>query len=261
MGSVAVNGFELYYEAYGDGPAVLGIHGTPSSALLWQDAAKELAGHSRCVIYDRRGFGRSARPDPFDTLDLADHVADAAALIDALSAAPAVVIGRSTGGEIALDLARHHPDRVRALVLLEPAVFTMDPEALAWAGRLRQHVLQAAPQDAGQAVIRAALGDEIWQSLPADLRELFAAASPAVLAEIRGRGLDLSAEPLDLSAEELAGIVQPTLIVSAQDSPQTLRRVSDRLAEALPHAEKVLVTGGHLIYPAHPAVLDFVSGL
>jgi hypothetical protein len=35
--------------------------------------------------------------------------------------------------------------------------------------------------------------------------------------------------------------------------------VNDRLAEALPDTEKVLVTGGHLINPAHPAVLDFLG--
>ena len=88
---------------------------------------------------------------------------------------------------------------------------------------------------------------------------MFAAASPAVLAETRGRGLDLSEEPLDLSDGELAGIGQPTLIVSAEDSPEPLRRVNDRLAEALPNAEKVVITGGHLINPAHPAVPDFVG--
>src|SRR5262245_42366113 len=68
-----------------------------------------------------------------------------------------------------------------------------------------------------------------------------------------------SEEPLDLSAEELAGIHQPTLIVSSEDSPEVLRRVDDRLAAALPRTEQALVNGGHLIHPAHPAVLDFVG--
>ncbi len=175
---------------------------------------------------------------------------------------PGVVIGRSTGGEIALELARRFPDRVRALVLLEPAVFTVDPEATAWADRWRERVLRAAgqnPSSAPETVLREALGDQAWESCPEELRELFTAASPAVLAEIRGRGLDLSEEPLDLSIGELAGIGQPTLIVSAEDSPESLRRVNDRLAEALPNAQTLLVTGGHLINPAHPAVLDFVS--
>jgi pimeloyl-ACP methyl ester carboxylesterase len=229
---------------------------------LWVDAARELASCGRCIIYDRRGFFRSGRPEPFDTVDLSDHVDDAAALLDALSATPAVVIGRSTGGEIALDLAHRFPEKVKALVLLEPAVFTVDPEATAWAKRLRLRVLQAAAEDpssAAEAVFREALGDQFWESFPEELQELFAGASPAVVAEIRGQGLDLSEEPPDLSREELAGISQPVLIVTSEDSPEVLRRVNDRLAEALPHTETMLVAGGHLINPAHPAVLDFVG--
>jgi hypothetical protein len=123
-------------------------------------------------------------------------------------------------------------------------------------------VLQAAAEDpssASEAVFREALGDQAWNSLPERLRELLVAASPAVLAEIRGHGLDLSEDPLELSDEELAGIGQQTLLVSSQDSPNVLRRVNDRLPEALPITEKVLVPGGHLIDPAHPAVLDFVG--
>jgi pimeloyl-ACP methyl ester carboxylesterase len=264
MPTVSANGVELYYEVRGVGMPLLGIHGTPSSAVLWVDSAEELAKLGRCIIYDRRGFSRSGRPDPFDSVDLSDHVNDAVALLHALSATPAVVIGRSTGGEIALDLARRFPAAVKALILLEPAVFTVDPEAAAWAQRLRLKVLEAAAQDptsAAQAVFRMALGDSSCESLPADLKELLAAESPAVLAELRGQGLDLSAHPLDLSTEEIAGIGQPTLILSSEDSPQVFRLLNDRLAERLPHAEKVLVRGGHLINPAHPAVVDFVRRL
>ncbi len=263
MPKVNVNGIDVYHEVHGEGGPILGIHGTPSSAVLWVDAARMLAGIGRCIIYDRRGFFRSARPEPFETVDMSDQVDDAAALLDVLSATPAVVIGRSTGGEIAVDLARRFPDKVTALVLLEPAVFTVEPQAAAWAARLRRRVLEAAAENpsssSSEVVFREGLGDEFWDGLPAELKELFTAASPAVLAEIKGRGLDLSEEPLDLSDEELAGMSQPTLIVSAEDSPEVLRRVNQRLAEALPRTEQVLVTGGHLISPAHPAVLDFVG--
>jgi pimeloyl-ACP methyl ester carboxylesterase len=261
MPTIAVNGIDLYHEVYGAGAPILGIHGTPSSALLWVDAAKQLGTLGRCIIYDRRGFGRSGRPDPFDAVDLADQVDDAVALLHALEATPAVVIGRSTGGVIAIDLARRFPETVRALVLLEPALFTVDRDASAWADRLRRIVLEAAeddPASASAVVIRDALGDETWDAFPDDLKDLLAAASPAVLAEIRGRGLDLSAESLDLAPEELARIGQPTLVVSAEDSPEIFRRLNGRLAEALPRAETLLVPGGHIINPAHPTILDFV---
>lgn len=261
MPRLSVNGIDLYYEEHGDGVPVLGIHGTPSSALLWEDAAAELAAICRCIIYDRRGFYRSGHPEPFDAVDLAHHVDDAAALLEILHAAPAVVIGRSTGGEIALYLAHRFPELVKALVLLEPAVFWIDPKALAWAMELRHSVLDAAARDPWQAaenVIRAALGDQAWEAMPGTLKDMFTATSPAVLAEIRGVGLDLSDKQPELDAEELAQLRQPTLLVSAEDSPEVLRLVNSRLAVALPHSESVLVTGGHLINPAHPAVLEFV---
>lgn len=262
MPSITVNGADLYYEAHGHGEPILGIHGTPSSALLWEDAARRLASHGRCVIYDRRGFGRSLLHGPSETVDLADHVDDAAALLDSVAARPAVVIGRSTGGQIALELARRFPEKVSALVLLEPAVFTIDAEAAAWADRLRHRVLERAAVDASsasEAVFRVALGDEVWESLPGDLKDLFKAASPSVLAEMRGKGLDLSAQPRTFSGDDLAAIRQPTLLVSSEDSPEALRRVNGRLAEAIRESEEVLVPGGHLIDPAHPEVLDFLA--
>jgi pimeloyl-ACP methyl ester carboxylesterase len=261
MPRFSVGGADLYYEVHGTGRPILGIHGTPSSAVLWVDAARELATLGRCIIYDRRGFYRSAGPLPMTTLDLDDHVADAVALLDGLDASPAAVIGRSTGGQIALGLASRHPDRVAALVLLEPALFTIDPEAADWAGRLRAAVLRATAEEpalAAEMAIRTALGDQDWEQLPAELRTMFSQTSPAVLAEMSGRGLDLSADPLELTADDLAVIDQPTLLVSAEDSPPALRRINAALAEALPHAEMVLVPGGHLINPAHPLVLEFL---
>lgn len=261
MPRLSVNGIDLYYEERGEGLPILGIHGTPSSALLWEDAAAELAQLGRCIIYDRRGFHRSGRPERFDAMDLEDHVDDAAALLEILHASPAVVIGRSTGGGIALYLAHRFPELVTALVLLEPAIFWLDPDTLSWAMELRASVLDAAardPSSAAERVMREARGNGVWESLPVSLRDMFASTSPAVLAEIRGEGLDLSEKQAELDADELAQLRHRVLVVSAQDSPAALRMVSSRLAGALPNAESVTVSGGHLINPAHPAVLDFV---
>lgn len=259
---VLVNELDLYYEVRGAGAPILGIHGTPSSSLMWQDAATRMARVGQCIVYDRRGFSRSRPPDPFDTLDLGQHVDDAVGLLDAVTASPAIVIGRSTGGLIALELARRAPTRVRALVLLEPAIFSVDPVSQAWAQTLREAVLTAADRDPGSAsevVIRTALGDATWESLPQEVSALLAGASDAVLAEIAGAGLDLSTHPLTLTAADLAGVGQPTLLVSAEDSPDGLARVNAVLATHLPNARSLLVPGGHLIDPADPGVLTFIS--
>lgn len=262
MSRLSVNGVDLYYEERGKGIPILGVHGTPSSAVMWADAAEELAQHGRCIIYDRRGFHRSATPAPFAALDLVDHVDDAAGVLAALHAGPAVVIGRSTGGLIAIELARRFPDKVKALVLLEPALFTIDPEADAWARSVRRRVLERSAGQTGlaaESVIRETLGDAAWQSLPEGLREMLAGTGHAVLAEINGHGMDLSEDALELDEDGLAGIRRPTLIVSAEESPDACRLVNARLSGALPFTRTVLVTGGHIINPAHPAVLDFVD--
>jgi pimeloyl-ACP methyl ester carboxylesterase len=262
MPRLSVNGVELYYEEQGEGIPLLGVHGTPGSAAMWTDAARELGLHGRCIIYDRRGFHRSAPPTAFETLDLVDHVDDAAGLLAALHVGPAVVIGRSTGGLIAIELARRFPDKVKALVLLEPALFTIDPDADGWARRLRIRVLERSaggPGQVAEALLREALGDEAWENLPEIHQQIFTGTGPAVLAEIKGNGMDLSEDALELNEDELAEIRRPALIVSAEDSIEVCRLVNARLSGAVPYSQSVLVPGGHLISPAHPAVLDFVD--
>jgi pimeloyl-ACP methyl ester carboxylesterase len=83
-----------------------------SSALMWADAVEERARFGRVIAYDRRGCTRSERAEPYERTSVAEQADDAAALLDALAAAPAVVIGRSYGGAVAIELALRYPDRV-----------------------------------------------------------------------------------------------------------------------------------------------------
>jgi pimeloyl-ACP methyl ester carboxylesterase len=257
MSLTHVNGIDIYYEQHGEGAPILCIHGTSSSALVWKDAVNELADHGRCIAYDRRGSFRSQRPEPYEITHVAEHTDDAAALLDAVSATPAVVIGRSYGGEIALDLARRYPDKVTALALLEPALLQLHPEGSTWFQPVLDRVLLAGQGDVSavaEVFLRHVLDDETWDSFSEELRDMFTGNGPAILAELRGG-------PLELSARDLAEIDQPTLIVSAKDSPEAFRQVDKVLADALPHCGTALVEGNHYINPNHPAVLKFVDRL
>jgi pimeloyl-ACP methyl ester carboxylesterase len=249
-----VNGIDIYYEEHGEGDPILCIHGTSSSALVWEDAARELAGHGRCIVYDRRGSFRSERPEPYETF-VGEHADDAAALLDSLSAAPAIVIGRSYGGEVALDLALRYHEKVKAMALLEPASLSLTSEGRAWLQALADKVLTAAATDissVAEVFLREVVDDEAWAAFPDGMKNMFRGNGPAILAELRGG-------PLELTVEEMGAIEQPALMVSAKDSPEAFRRVDRLVSDALPNCDSILVDGDHLISPSHPAVLEFVD--
>jgi len=251
---LSVNGVSLYYEEHGAGEPILCIHGTGSSSVLWSDAAHELATRGRTIVDDRRGFSRSERPEPL-VMDVHRHTDDAAALIDALAAAPAIVIGRSQGGEIAVDLALRYPDRVRALALLEGGGLALSEALTRWLADVDEQVFAAAAADmstVGETMLSSVVGNAGWEGLPEQVKQIFTANGPAIVAEHRG-GL------LDVSAEQLGTIVHPTLLVAGKDSPPAFAEVTNLMAEAMPGARVEWVDGGHVINPAHPAVLGFVD--
>ena len=255
MTDVRVRGIRLYYEEHGDGGPILCIHGTSSSALVWGDAVAKLARLGRVIVYDRRGCTRSERPKQYERTSVPEHTDDAAALLDALDATPAIVIGRSYGGEVAIDLALRYPEKVAALVLLEAALFSLSPATAPFVDALTASVQAAAARDpstVGEVFIRGVLGDAAWESFPERLREMFRDNGPAILAEGTGGGLEVS-------REELGRIDKPTLVVGGADSPEAFALANDDIAAAIPGARKLVIAGGHLVDPADPGVVAFIE--
>ncbi len=257
MAEAHVNGIRLYYEEHGQGSPILCIHGGGSSALMWGDAFEELARLGRVIAYDRRGCTRSQRPDPYERTTVAEQADDAAGLLEALAAEPAVVIGRSYGGAVAVDLALRHPDRVRALVLLEGDALGLSPSALEWTEAIGDRLRKVAEQDGVDAVYAALigeiLGESAWDSFPAELRRILTQNGAALLAEMR------YVEEPQPDGAAFATIDKPTLLVAASESPPAQREMTEAMAAVLPNARTALVAGGHLIDPAAPEVLAFVE--
>lgn len=127
--TLAVLGTDLYVEQRGDGPPLLLIHGGGEDASMLAAQADDLATAGYQVItYDRRGTGRSGRDDwPGNGAD--QHADDAAALLAELDTGPAVVVGVSSGGVVALALAARHLDVVDRVIAWEPPALGVVPGA------------------------------------------------------------------------------------------------------------------------------------
>ena len=111
-------GVTLAAEDHGVGPAVVLLHAGIADRRMWHAQIPPLvaAGH-RVLALDLPGCGDS--PVPSAAFELHAPVADTLAALDV---GPAVLVGCSFGGRIALDLTLAHPDLVTALVLFGPAI-------------------------------------------------------------------------------------------------------------------------------------------
>ena len=119
----AKDGTMLYYKDWGTGDPVVLMHGWPLTGDTFDDAAMALVDTGkRCIIPDRRGFGRSDQPwDGYDYDTFADDVA--AVLEDAGIQEPVSLVGFSMGGgEVARFLTKQGKQRVSKAVLISSVV-------------------------------------------------------------------------------------------------------------------------------------------
>ncbi len=136
---VHVNGTDLYCEVRGSGPTVLFIAGGTGDSGHFDRVAPELANDFTIITYDRRGAGRSPRPEGWTTSSIKEQADDAAALAGTLGVVPVAVFGTSLGANITLELLIRHPSVVRAALLHEPMITTVSREYYAARGLADQY--------------------------------------------------------------------------------------------------------------------------
>jgi pimeloyl-ACP methyl ester carboxylesterase len=114
---VRTGAITIGYRQFGNGPPLLLIAGQSSTMVEWGPFLPgRLSRHFRVTMFDNRGVGYSS-DQPRRPLTIELMADDSARLLDALGIRKAMVVGWSTGGEIALSMAERHPGKVRALVL------------------------------------------------------------------------------------------------------------------------------------------------
>jgi len=120
-------GTRVAFETKGEGPDIVFLHAGIADRTMWEPQVEAFSDRYRCTTPDARGFGDTPIGDePFSRRD------DLAAVMDAIGAESAILIGCSIGAGFALDFAIEHPQRVDKLVLVgvTPAGFDGEDDPL-----------------------------------------------------------------------------------------------------------------------------------
>jgi 3-oxoadipate enol-lactonase len=236
MPTVEGAGVALHYAEQGAGPPVLLIHGLASDAAALAPIAAAVAGAgARAIAYDRRGYGESGAPEPYHGTTAEEQAEDAAALLRALDAAPAVVAGDGFGALVALDLAKRHGALVRAAVLSNPALFAFVPEATEILSEQRAAIEQALREGGPAAGVEAWLGGRVEGEALARAR----AGHRGFFADYAGMSTWAT------TRRELRALALPAVVLTGPWSPPHIVAAADALAALLPDATRA--TDGDLV--------------
>jgi 3-oxoadipate enol-lactonase len=225
---------------------VLLLHAGIADSRLWQPQVAVLgsAGY-RVLAPDLRGFGQHVlEPVPFS------YVRDVEALIDG----PAVVVGSSLGGRVALELAVLRPELVERLVLIAPGLpgwQWSDETRAGWAE-------EEAALERGDVEAAAEASLRLWVDGPRRSPDI---VDPATRSAVRGmliRSYELQQEAWDAGAEEeqtldppvndrLGEIRCPTLVLVGDEDVTDMRAIAAHVANSISGARLVnLPAAAHL---------------
>lgn len=160
----------------GHKPPLVLLHGLTSTSETWTRTAEVLRGDYDVIAYDARGHGQSDRSDGHFSEQ--DRVDDLLGVLDALGLEKVALIGHSMGGVTAAQFAAQQPERVRALVLEDPAFVIVTPEQQAERGEMAKkfapqiEFILTAPE--AEALAKAREMNPHWDEadLPAWLRSM-----------------------------------------------------------------------------------------
>jgi pimeloyl-ACP methyl ester carboxylesterase len=266
MKSVEVNGVELEHEVTGSGEPVLLISPVIADGFLPLVSEPALADRHQLIRYHKRGWCGST--DTRAPVSVADHAADAAALLDRLGVPRAHIAGHSSGGAVALQLALDHPERVQTLALLEVSL-------------LKLPACDAFLEEAGPALAAYAAGDHARAvaMFMTTVSGLDSSASRALLEDRIPDALAQAVQDADtffgvelpalieweFGPQQASAIDRPVLSVLGSETEPAWVETAEFLRVSLADVEEFTVDGvGHLLHiqdaePVAQAMADFLE--
>jgi pimeloyl-ACP methyl ester carboxylesterase len=250
--------FQVRTVEVGEGELALYLHGFSLCAAHMAPLISALP-PARCIAIDQPGHGGSGSVD-YSQVDLRRWFTEMlTSCMDELGLQSAHVIGHSQGAMIGMWLALDAPDRVRSLVAVGTPAVALGARldglrALARPGVGRLMLAMPKPPAMYRAILSSTIGAGAVSAAPADLiranylatqRPGYGKTVSSYLREMF-RGLDAQPQRYVVSAEELARIEPPVLIVWGREEAGLQSSVEARQRAALiPRAQFELVPGGH----------------
>jgi pimeloyl-ACP methyl ester carboxylesterase len=266
---------DIHVKSMGQGePVFVLLHGFAASLYSWRAVMEPLSQLGTVIAFDRPGFGLSEHPltwhgqNPYSQEAQVELVTG---LLDHFGVKNAILVGNSAGGTVSMQVALAHPERVSALILVDPAVY-IGRRTPGWL-----HYLFDSPQmrhmgpllsrqilKHGQDLIKLAWHDP--SKLPVDMLEYYQKPFQVENWDKTLWEFTLASRPTGLT-ECLDEFTLPILVITGDDDRIVPTEDSIRLAGELPNASlEVISQAGHIPHEEKPkefieAVTNFLYKL
>lgn len=232
----------LSYEAHGEGPPIVFLHGFPLDRTIWRQQLARLDGFHR-IAPDLRGMGASSVPRA--GYSMAAYATDVLALLDALALRRVALCGLSMGGYVVMELLRRAPDRVAAVALVDTRAEPDNAEGR----RARLEAADRARREGVGVVVRAMLpkllGSATRDRNPEVVRRVVEMMSATPVDGFVG-ALQAMRDRPD-SSDVMQRLAVPALVVVGAEDVLTPPESSRALADSISDSRLVVVAGaGHL---------------
>jgi pimeloyl-ACP methyl ester carboxylesterase len=232
----AAGGTRMHAAAYGpvDAPTVVGVHGLGCSHRYFWPFAESLAPKARLVVPDLPGFGRSRSNGR--VLDVRGQSTALAEWLAATGRAGSVLVGNSTGCQVAVDLAYAFPELAGPLVLNSPTFDRHARRPLVQVGRLLRDGVRERP------TLGLVLGVDYLQAGPRRGLRTFRLMLP---------------DPIE---EKASHVTRPVVVAVGDKDPIIPRAWAQELTDRFPHGRLVMVPGApHTLNYSAPEALARIT--
>jgi pimeloyl-ACP methyl ester carboxylesterase len=262
---VEINGLSVHYKMLGqgtDGPVFVLLHGFGASLFSWHAVMEPFSQYGTVIAYDRPAFGLTERPmtwtgqNPYSPQASVDLLLG---LLDHFNVKKAILVGNSAGGTVAMQFTLQHPDRVQALILVDPAVYE-GGGGPAW---LRPFYNVPQINHLGPLFVRSIQksGLDLIRMAWYDPAKITQATWDGYTRPLKADNWDralwyfTAASQVSDLPQRLGEFTLPTLVITGEADKIVPTANTIQLADALPNAKLVIIPqAGHVPHEEQPAL-------